>query len=83
MSNFYVQFTREVTITESVTRVIEADSPAAAAAIAEKLASGFNMDCPDDASESATGNFEAGDWSPGEPSATTARADINANGEEI
>ena len=48
MPRFKVQFARDVTERDYVYRVIEADSEQAAAEQAERMASHFNGNCPDD-----------------------------------
>lgn len=57
---------REVIISEYVTRTIEADSPEAAQAIADGIASDYNMNAPDDAKESDAAEYESWEASPAE-----------------
>jgi hypothetical protein len=54
MARYEFYIARDVTTTESVRRVIEADSPEAAAAAAETLAFEFNHSCPNDVAEDDT-----------------------------
>lgn len=61
MPKFKVTITRDVTTTESVEREIEADNRAEALAVAQDLASSFDSDCPDDATEDSSG-YDFGSW---------------------
>lgn len=48
MPRYQVCFQREVTVTETVERIIEAETEEAAMELAEGLAEEYNRDCPDD-----------------------------------
>ena len=62
MPKFKFYFSRTYTIVEGFERVIDAPSLAEAEAAAGDLASEFNMDCPDDCTESGSGGAGAGDF---------------------
>jgi len=84
MPKFKFSFERDYTIREGFDRVIEADTLEEAQAIADVLANDFNMDCPDDCSESDGGSasdFEA--VCPPTYQNVDDKADYNAQGEEL
>lgn len=84
MPNFKFSFERDYTIREGFDRVIEAETLEEAQAIADRLASEFNMDCPDDCSESDGGeatDFEA--VCPPPYQNVDDKADYNSQGEEL
>lgn len=75
MPNFRFEIDRTVTQIERVTRVIAAATREEAEAIADRLASDYNQDCPDDAD--LIGSDSCGAWSADSGEETTDAADAD------
>lgn len=80
MPTFKVSFSRNVTVIESVERVIDAPDVTALMFAAGVIAATFNRDCPGDTEETG---FEAGDWDSGSYFVTTDAAEYDASGNPI